>query len=62
MESARQYGHLYLRDDLSRFPEVATPGQIGLGEEVVNQAQADVISHLVQLLVNLGIRIIEVSA
>jgi hypothetical protein len=61
-ESARQSSHLYLRDDFSRFPEVATSGQIGLGEEVVNQAQTNVISHLVQLLVDLGIRIIEVSA
>ena len=48
---------------VGRLAKVGTPLHgIGLGQVILNEAQADVIPHLVQLLVDLGIVAVKVLA
>lgn len=52
----------YLGDHFSNFAEAGARGGIGLGEEVLDQAQANVISHFIQLSINLDIVAVKVLA
>lgn len=45
----------YLGDHVCRFAKVATSRNVGLGEEVLNEPHADIIAHLVELLIDLSI-------
>jgi hypothetical protein len=56
-------GRTHLGDDLGRLAEVgARDWRRGLGEEVLDQPQADVVAHPVQLAVNLSVVAGEVAA
>lgn len=49
-------GRTNLGDHVCGLAEVATPPHgVGLGEVVLDQAQADVVAHIVQLLVHLHV-------
>ena len=41
-----------LRDDLADLPEVRTAAHVAPREEVLYEARADIIAHLLQLLVH----------
>ena len=45
----------HLRDDLADFTEVGAATEPRAGEEVLDEARADVVAHLVELLVDLGV-------
>ena len=45
----------YLRDDLADLTEVRTAAHVTPREEVLDEARADIVAHLLELLVHLGI-------
>ena len=61
-EWTAEFHRTNLGDHFSGVSEVATPPCIGLGEEVLDEAHSDVISHFVELLIDLGIVVVIVSA
>ena len=48
----------HLRDDLAHLPEVCTPPEVAAREEVLDETRADVVAHLLELLVDLCVVLI----
>ena len=48
----------YLRDDLADLTEVRTAAHVTPREEVLDEARADIVAHLLELLVHLGVVLI----
>lgn len=52
-----------LSDHLCGFTEVGTPAhRVGLGQVVLDQTETNVVSHLIQLLVDFDVVILEILA
>ena len=52
-----------LSDHLCGFTKVGAPAhRVGLGQVVLDQPETNVVSHLIQLLVDFGVVILEVLA
>lgn len=61
--AGQHLGGAYLGDHLGRLPEVcAALHRVGLGQVVLDQPQPDVVTHLVQLLVDLHVVTVKVLA
>lgn len=43
----------YLRDHIRRLAEVGASARIRLSQKVFNQSHSDIVSHLIQLLIDL---------
>lgn len=52
----------YLGDRFCRLPKITASLKSGLGEEVFDQAHADIVAHLVELLVDLTVLVVEIGA
>ena len=55
---ARTHALTHLGHDLADLPEVRAPPQAAACEEVLDEPRADVVAHLLELLVDLGVVLI----
>lgn len=47
-----------LGNHLCRVPKSATAASVGFGEKIFNEPHANVVAHLIELLIDLGVVVI----